>query len=113
MRLMSFAERPLIHQLFVLNIALQAFDLVATYQGLQLGWREANPIIVAAFDYVGTGPALVLFKAKACGFLLLLRYLGDHSVVTTAMHLTAGTYTALSLGPWMMKYLGLLLGVLW
>ena len=110
---MSFSDHPRIHQLFVLNIALQAFDLVATYQGLQLGWREANPIIVAAFDYVGTGPALVLFKAKACGFLLLLRYLGDDSVVTTAMHLTAGTYTALSLGPWLLKYLGLLAGVLW
>jgi len=109
---MSFAERPLVHRLFVLNIALQAFDLIATYQGLQLGWREANPIIVAAFDYVGTGPALVLFKLKACGFLLFLRYLGDEGLVTTAMHLTAGTYAALSLGPWLAKYVGLLLGVM-
>ncbi|MCK6556112.1 DUF5658 family protein [Candidatus Binatia bacterium] len=109
---MSFAERPLIHRLFVLNIALQAFDLVATYQGLQLGWREANPIIVAAFDYVGVGPALLLFKAKACGFLVLLRYLGDDTVVTTAMHLTAGAYATLSLVPWLAKYVGLLLGAI-
>ena len=61
-----------LYRLLILNLALQLFDGVATYQGLRLGFREANPLLLSAFDLIGVGPALLLFKAKACGLLVLL-----------------------------------------
>lgn len=103
------ARRPLIDRLLLLNLALQAFDLVATYFGLRLGWEEGNPLIAATFDHVGVGPALLLFKAKACACLFLLRCLGDQAVVLFALHLTAAVYAAFSVGPWLTNYLGLVL----
>src|SRR5207253_4248424 len=48
-----FAEHRRVYDLFVLNIALQMFDAVATYQGIRIGWKEANPILVSAFDSFG------------------------------------------------------------
>ena len=52
-----------LHQLFLLNLALQLFDGVATYQGLRHHWTEGNPIILASIPYLGTGATLLLFKA--------------------------------------------------
>jgi hypothetical protein len=101
-------ERRRIYNLFKLNLALQAFDGVATYQGLRLGWQEANPILVLAFHYVGVGPALLLFKVKACGLLFLLHRHADHEIVAPALHLLAGVYALMSLGPWLAKYIALL-----
>jgi hypothetical protein len=96
-----------LYRLFILNVALQMFDGVATYQGLRLGVREANPILVAAFDVLGVGPALLLFKAKACGLLILLHRATPARVGLLVLRALAGVYCLFSLGPWLGKFVAL------
>jgi len=98
-------ERRRVYDLFVLNIALQMFDAVATYQGIRVGWQEANPILVNAFGYFGVGPTLLLFKAKACGLLFLLNRNATHRLVAPALSLLASVYCVMSLVPWLGKFL--------
>ena len=98
-------ERRRIYDLFVLNVALQLFDAVATYQGMQVGWKEANPILLSTFHLLGVGPTLLLFKAKACGLLFLLSRAKRHQLITPVLSLLAGVYCVLSLGPWLAKFL--------
>jgi|SRR5579862_669359 len=98
-----------VYDLFVLNVALQLFDAVATYEGLSVGWREGNPILVSAFAYFGIVPALLLFKAKACGLLFLLNRNPEHYLVVPALSVLASVYTAMSLLPWVWKFSGLLI----
>ena len=43
----------LVHQLFLLNVALQIFDGVATYFGLTTRWNEGNPLLGAAMAQLG------------------------------------------------------------
>ena len=97
-------ERRRVYDLFVLNIALQLFDAVATYQGVMMGVREANPILVNAFHLFGVGPALILFKAKACGLLFLLSRNRRHRLAVPALSFLAGVYVVLSLVPWLTKF---------
>jgi hypothetical protein len=94
-----------VYDLFVLNIALQLFDAVATYQGLQLGCREANPILANAFGLFGVGPALLMFKANACGLLFLLSRNWMHHFAAPALAIVAAAYSVLSLVPWLAKFL--------
>ena len=108
---MSIKARS-VYDLFVLNIALQLFDAVATYQGLKVGWEEGNPILVTAFAYFGVGPTLLLFKAKACGLLFLLNRNHEHDIVAPALYVLAFVYTVMSLIPWLVKFFGLLLSSL-
>ena len=96
-----------LHQLLVLNVALQLFDGIATYQGLRFGFREANPILVFAFGVLGVGPALLLFKAKACGLLVLLHRFTPAHVGIAVMRGLAAVYCLLSLGPWLGKFVSL------
>lgn len=97
---MAVTERTL-RELFALNVLLQLFDGFVTYQALQLGFDEGNPILRAAFVTLGTGPTLVLFKAKACGFLLLLRRTAPPAISAPAMRFVAIVYALGSLGPWL------------
>ena len=97
-----------LHQLFLLNIALQLFDGVATYQGLRFHWAEGNPILLASMPYLGVGTTLLLFKAKACGFLVLLRRLGEREFVRESLVVLATVYAFLSFVPWMSRLLSLL-----
>jgi hypothetical protein len=99
-----------LHQLFLLNIALQLFDGVATYQGLRLNWCEGNPLLVATMPALGIGATLLLFKAKACGFLVLLRRAGDRSLpyAQESLIAIATAYTFLSFVPWMSRLVSLL-----
>ena len=101
-----------IYDLFVLNIALQLFDAVATYEGLRIGCKEGNPILVSAFASFGVIPALMLFKAKACGLLFLLSRYRRHQIVIPVLTFLATVYCAMSLGPWLLKF-GLALIALW
>ena len=96
-----------LHQLFLLNLCLQVFDGVATYQGLRHHWGEGNPILVSWMPYLGTGGTLLLFKAKACGFLVLLRRLGPRPFVRQSMVLLATVYGFFSFIPWMARLLSL------
>ena len=93
-----------LYHLLILNLALHLFDGVATYQGLRLGIREANPLLIAAFDLLGAGSALMLFKAMACGLLVLLRRTAPARVGILVMRGLAAVYCVLSLGPWLAKY---------
>ena len=97
-----------LHQLFLLNLCLQLFDGIATYQGLRLHWGEGNPLLLAAMSYLGAGTTLLLFKAKACGFLVVLRRLGERPLVYEAMAALAVVYGFFSFIPWMGRILSLL-----
>jgi len=101
------AEQRL-HQLFLLNLSLQIFDGVATYHGLRF-WGEGNPLVANAFPYLGVAGTLCLFKAKACGFLVLLRRLGPRPLVRVSLELLATVYLFFSFIPWMSRLLSLLI----
>ncbi len=108
---MICARRRLV-ELFVLNVLLQLFDAVATYQGLRIGLEEANPILVAAFQRIGTAPALIAVKSLACALLCLLVSYRHHPIVVPSLKFLAASYVVMSLFPWMAKFLGLLPGLL-
>jgi hypothetical protein len=99
------SARQRTEDLLLLNLVLQLFDAVATYQGLQIGWKEANPILLYGFGLLGVGPTLLLFKAKACGLLVLVTRKGQQRLVAPALSLTAAVYCAFSLTPWLAKFL--------
>ena len=101
-----------LYRLLLLNLALQMFDGVATYQGLRIGVREANPILVAAFGLLGVGPALLLFKAKACGLLVLLHSKAPKRVGVTVLRALAAVYCVFSLGPWLGKFASMAAGLM-
>jgi hypothetical protein len=92
-----------VHRLFLLNICLQVFDGVATYHGVTTGAKEGNPLIAMAMANLGIGSALLLFKAKACGCLLLLRRMGDRPLIAVALGGVAAAYGALSFVPWLVQ----------
>lgn len=96
-----------LHQLFLLNLSLQLFDGVATYQGVHL-WGEGNPLLVAMIPTFGLLSTLLLFKAKACGFLVVLRRLGHRPLVYESMIVLATVYGCLSFVPWMVRFLTLI-----
>lgn len=97
-----------LHQLFLLNICLQMFDGVATYHGVRLYWQEGNPILLAAIPVLGLGQTLLLFKSKACLFLILLRRVGSHTMVQASLAMLAAVYVTFSFIPWMTRLLSLL-----
>lgn len=93
-------ERDL-RQLFALNVLLQAVDGFVTYQALSLGFIEGNPILHSAFAAVGVGPALLLFKAKACGLLFLLRRGTPPSLGVMTLWWLAVVYVLFAIVPWL------------
>ena len=95
-----------LEQLFLLNLTLQLFDGIATYHGVPL-WGEGNPLLLQSMTYFGIGSAVLLFKAKACGLLLLLHWRGASPAVTTSMTLVAVCYGVFSYVPWMARFLHL------
>ena len=101
------ADRRL-HQLFLLNICLQVFDGIATYQGLQYHWREGNPLLLSWMPYLGAGATLLLFKAKACGFLVILRRFHSAPFVYEGFVVLATIYTFFSFIPWLFRLVSLL-----
>jgi len=92
-------ERGILALLFV-NIALQVFDGVATYVGLNSGFHEANPILAWSFGHLGTAPALVLFKLHACLCLMVLWRLRGSRLAVPALGLSAVVYAVFSFAPW-------------
>src|SRR3989442_3918443 len=66
--------RHMVHTLFLLNVVLQLFDGLSTYQGVhQLGWQENNPLVYALMGHCGRGWALLGAKSAASVLLLLFR----------------------------------------
>ena len=101
---MTAVQRP--HQLFLLNLALQLFDGVATLQGLTR-WDEANPLVRAAMDSFGTIEGLLLLKVQACICLLILYRLPRSTLTAAALGFSAVLYLGVSFVPWMTCLLSL------
>jgi hypothetical protein len=95
-----WSERALA-DLFALNLLLQIFDGIVTYQALNLGVGEGNPILRSSIETVGLGPALLLYKAHACGLLLLVRRAAPAPLSATALRASAAAYLLCSLLPWL------------
>jgi hypothetical protein len=96
-----------LHQVFVLNVALQLFDGIATWQGHRL-WGEGNPVLQILMASLGVGVTLMLFKAKACAFLVVLRRCWRYREAYDALLVLAAFYTWFSLVPWMARFMSLL-----
>jgi Domain of unknown function (DUF5658) len=91
----------LVYQLFLLNIVLQLFDGVATYGGLHLGAREANPLLRQTFAVWGIGIGVALSKGLATVLLVLIYRLAAVQVATCALAVSAACYSVCSLFPWL------------
>ena len=97
-----------VHHLFLLNLCLQLFDGIATYYGVAGDPAfEGNPLLASTMTHIGIGTALLLFKAKACGLLLLLRRLAGRPLVAEALASVAAAYGIFSFIPWTIKLLGM------
>ena len=96
-----------LHQVFVLNVALQLFDGIATWQGHWL-WGEGNPVLQTLMASLGVGFTLMLFKAKACALLVVLRRCWRYREAYDALIVLAAFYTSFSLLPWMLRFVSLL-----
>jgi uncharacterized membrane protein len=92
--------------LLLLNLTIQLFDGVATYVGLGLGVREANPLVAAAMREMGTGSGLALSKLVALLFLALLFGRRDERWVGPGLMILAIGYICLSLIPWTVLVVG-------
>lgn len=103
---MGSEETPQVtlYRLFVLNMALQLFDGVATYQGLRIGFQEANPLLLQAFGQIGVLPTLVLYKTYACALLVMLLRITPAHLGVPIMKGLAAVYCVFSLGPWLGKF---------
>jgi hypothetical protein len=95
-------------QLLLLNLALQVFDGIATWQGVGI-WGEGNPLMLHAMSQLGTGAALFMFKLKSCLLLLFLWAVASRvSFVHDSFVVLATTYTLLSFIPWTARLFTLL-----
>lgn len=87
---------PFLLGYLIVNLALQVFDGVLTYQVMNYGVPEGNPLVQAAIAAWGVVWGLVFWKALACALLLLIfamRYRLQRLAVK------ALTLTALVYGP--------------
>jgi len=103
------ASSDTVNKLLLLNLSLQLFDGVATYQGIALGWKEGNPLLRLMMAHWGAGWALIVFKGWACVMLHLLSRMRNLFVVLTAFWVAALCYLALSFIPWFTRFVLLLL----
>jgi hypothetical protein len=85
-----------LRDLLILNLTLQVFDGLFSYQAFSLlGAHEANPFVGAAISSWGVIYGLLYKKILACALLLLIFTLRQRhaSLVTRAMIVTASVYT--------------------
>jgi len=93
-----------LYQLLLLNIVLQIFDGIATYNGVGIGLKEANPLLSTSFAVWGIGPTLLLFKSGACALLLLLYWRPAGVLVVWGYVMLAALYYVCSVVPWLAAY---------
>lgn len=86
--------------LFLLNLALQAFDGVATYTGLRIGFGEGNPLLAHAMGIFGLESTLIAAKGIACLLLGVLWLNRRSPLALPGFALTAFVYASCSFGPW-------------
>lgn len=99
-----------LQNLFALNVLLQLVDGLITYRALQIGLLEGNPLLKTSIVSLGSGTALLLFKAKACGILFLLRRSAPPALGAWALWWTAVGYALLAVVPWLGKLLAFAAG---
>lgn len=95
--------------LLLTNIGLQVADGALTYYGLQLGFKEGNPLIQTAMIFWGVGWGLVIWKGLACVLLMLMYCVREYINIVLGLTFTACFYIVLSVCSW----LGVLLGHAW
>ena len=104
-----FGRLPIEHvdldlrQLFALNVLLQLVDGTLTYIGMQVGMTEGNPLLSASMATVGTEPALLAYKALACGLLFLVARSVRPRIGGPALLGLALATSLLALVPWLGK----------
>ena len=86
--------------LLLVNLALQAFDGVATYSGIRVGFGEGNPLLAHAMEAFGLVSTLVIAKVAACLLLGVLWMNRRSPLALPGLALTAAVYACCSLGPW-------------
>jgi len=104
----SFGAAPMqrvVADLFAVNVLLQIVDGLLTYNSLPFGFHEGNPLIGASMMTLGPATALMLFKAHACGLLLLISRGASPVFVARALQGTAIGYALLAIVPWIGKLL--------
>jgi Domain of unknown function (DUF5658) len=94
-----------VQELFAVNILLQITDGLLTYQALRFGFAEANPILNGSMATLGSGTALLLFKAQACGLLMLVRRNVPPVFGSRVLRCTAVGYVLAAVLPWIGKFL--------
>lgn len=92
-------ERTLL-ALLILNVFLQAFDGVATYSGLRVGFGEGNPLLAYAMETFGLASTLIVAKLTACVLLAVLWVHRQSPLALPGLAFTAVVYVGCSLGPW-------------
>jgi|RhiMetdeSRZDD1v2_1073273.scaffolds.fasta_scaffold139287_5 uncharacterized protein DUF5658 len=87
-----------LRDLLILNLTLQVFDGLFSYQVFSLGAAEANPFVSAAISNWGVLYGLLYKKILACALLLLIFALGFRhpSLAKRALILTASVYTSVA-----------------
>src|SRR5262249_4910919 len=86
--------------LVLANVVLQVIDGVATFAGLRAGFAEGNPLLGWAFEQLGTGPALFIFKLEAIAALGVVWRLRTSPLAIPALRFSAALYPAFSVLPW-------------
>ena len=94
-----------LRKLFALNVLLQLVDGLLTYRALEIGLPEGNPLLRAWVSLVGSGSALLLFKANACGLLLLVRRGVPPLLGARVLRSVAVGVALLAVVPWLGKYI--------
>ena len=94
-----------LRQLFAVNILLQLVDGLLTYRAGPLGFHEGNPLVSASMVTLGFGWALVLYKANACGLLVLVRRSAPPALGAFALWATAMGVFFLAVVPWLGKFM--------
>jgi len=106
------SQKELLYRLLVLNMALQLFDGVATYQGLMMGFQEANPVLIRAFEHIGVLQTLALYKTYACALLVVLHQVTSPRLGILILRGLAAVYCLFSLGPWLGKFASVMANLL-
>lgn len=90
---------PAVWSHFIINLLLQVFDGVLTYQVLTEGVPEANPLVNGAIAQWGVLWGLLYWKIVACALLGLIFALRHRrrSLTIKALALTASVYAYISI----------------
>ena len=82
-----------LRDLLILNLTLQIFDGLFSYQVFSLGAVEANPIVFAAIANWEVIYGLLYKKILACALLLLV-FAFRHSLPSRGLMVTASVYAS-------------------